>query len=186
MKQFKTNNFSGGIQTKKNKFTWLFFKLSLLFVLISFAVYGGMVFYNTHDFRSPILFQNPIPKKQLNILSPTASRSAFLQQTYAEVPRNPYDENSPKGIAWKINSEKFSVRDWNAWDELITQESGWNPYSINRDSGACGIPQSLPCSKMKCDKWDYKCQLLWMADYIENRYGNPTKALAFHQENNYY
>lgn len=173
-------------QKKNFKWSWLLLKLSFFFFLLSFAIYGGAMFYNTHDFRSPILFQNPVPKKQINMHSPTASQSAFIGQSYAEEPKNPYDEKSPKGIAWKINLERFGIENWESWNLLIEKESGWNPYAINQSSGACGIPQSLPCSKMDCERWDYECQLEWMANYIEDRYETPMKALAFHFEKNWY
>ena len=37
---------------------------------------------------------------------------------------------------------------FNALNELWTRESGWNPLAKNASSGAYGIPQSLPASKM--------------------------------------
>jgi len=70
--------------------------------------------------------------------------------------------------------------------ELIAKESGFNPLAINPSSGACGIPQALPCAKMGCELTDIDCQLDWQWNYIANRYGTITKALAFHQINGWY
>ena|SRR3990167_3486644 len=71
-----------GIEMSKGKpnKTWVFFKFSVIFCLLSLSIYGGFMFYDTHDFRSPILFQNPVPVKQLNIESPVGSKSAGLIQ----------------------------------------------------------------------------------------------------------
>ncbi|MEK6879068.1 MAG: hypothetical protein AABY22_05640, partial [Nanoarchaeota archaeon] len=55
----------------------------------------------------------------------------------------------------------------------------FNPYAINSSSGACGLGQALPCSKMKCDLSDTACQISWTINYIKDRYGNPTNAYRF-------
>jgi len=65
---------------------------------------------------------------------------------------------------------------------LILNESGCRPTARNASSGACGIPQALPCSKLAnvCPQWqtDPVCQLRWMDEYIKNRYGTWSSALA--------
>lgn len=66
-----------------------------------------------------------------------------------------------------------------SWKNLAWRESGFNAHAHNGSSGACGIPQAVPCSKMPCEMGDVTCQVKWMADYIERRYGNPSKAYAF-------
>jgi len=70
--------------------------------------------------------------------------------------------------------------------ELIAREASFNPGAINPSSGACGLPQSLPCSKMNCSLDDIDCQLDWQKDYIAGRYGTITKALEFHDANGWY
>lgn len=71
---------------------------------------------------------------------------------------------------------------------LIGKESGCNPGAINRSSGACGIPQALPCSKLPCplDAAGAVCQLNWMENYVARRYGSWAAARAFHARNNWY
>ena len=60
------------------------------------------------------------------------------------------------------------------WDH----ESGWNPNSVNKSSGACGIPQALPCNKISKSKGSnsWKAQIEWGLDYINYRYKNPCSA----------
>lgn len=62
----------------------------------------------------------------------------------------------------------------NLWD----RESNWNPNAVNKSSGACGIPQALPCNKIKNQQGsnDWKAQIRWGLNYINNRYKNPCSA----------
>lgn len=70
--------------------------------------------------------------------------------------------------------------------QLIRRESNCRPEAVNPSSGACGISQALPCSKMGCSLEDPVCQIGWMDNYIQNRYGSWEEALAFHYINNWY
>ena len=60
------------------------------------------------------------------------------------------------------------------WDH----ESGWNPNSVNKSSGACGIPQAYPCNKISKQQGsnDWKAQIRWGLNYINSRYKNPCSA----------
>jgi len=69
--------------------------------------------------------------------------------------------------------------EWRYAAELIARESSFNPGAINPTSGACGLFQSLPCLKMKCELTDVDCQLRWGQTYVTNRYGSFKKALEF-------
>ena len=68
----------------------------------------------------------------------------------------------------------------NATKTLIINESGCRTTAVNPSSGACGIPQALPCGKMQCPLNDSGavCQLQWMDTYVKNRYGSWDNALA--------
>lgn len=65
---------------------------------------------------------------------------------------------------------------------LWQKESGWNHRAHNRSSGAHGIPQALPGSKMASHGSDWatnpRTQIAWGLDYIAKRYGNPSSAWA--------
>jgi len=77
--------------------------------------------------------------------------------------------------------------EWNALQKLWTNESGWNPKAKNPSSGAYGIPQALPYTKMPKAAWpesaggtsDIASQVQWGLTYIKGRYGSPSLALAF-------
>lgn len=59
---------------------------------------------------------------------------------------------------------------------LIMRESGCNPNAVNPSSGACKIPQALPCSKLPTN--DPVEQIKWMQNYCVSRYGSWSGALA--------
>ena len=89
-----------------------------------------------------------------------------------------------------INSYGWSEEDFNALVNLWNRESGWNPNSHNSSSGAYGIPQALPASKMASEGSDYmtnyKTQIRWGLKYIKNRYGTPANAWAHSQQKGWY
>lgn len=62
---------------------------------------------------------------------------------------------------------------------IYQKESGNRPDAINASSGACGLGQALPCSKMGCSLSDYACQDAWFTNYMLNRYGSWANARAF-------
>ena len=70
------------------------------------------------------------------------------------------------------------------------KESGWNPNCHNSNSGAHGIPQSLPASKMASEGNDYYTngytQIRWGLKYILNRYGTPENAWFYFQKHYWY
>ena len=74
----------------------------------------------------------------------------------------------------------WSDADFQALVKVWNKESRWNPYASNSSSGAYGIPQALPASKMATYGTDYrtnyKTQIEWGLSYIKSRYGNPTNA----------
>jgi len=65
---------------------------------------------------------------------------------------------------------------------LWNRESQWNPYAENSSSGAYGIPQALPGSKMASAGADWRTnpitQINWGIGYIKGRYGTPCSAWA--------
>jgi hypothetical protein len=72
---------------------------------------------------------------------------------------------------------------WSCLDALWTRESGWQAQVWNTaGSGAYGIPQSLPASKMAAAGADYMTdpatQIRWGLSYIQSAYGTPCGAWA--------
>lgn len=80
----------------------------------------------------------------------------------------------------------ISASDYGYVEWLIQKESGWNPGAVNRTSGACGLVQALPCSKLG-ENWDDPIVALrWGNSYVEKRYGGWSGAYEFWQTNRWY
>jgi len=75
-------------------------------------------------------------------------------------------------------------------DSLWTKESHWNYKASNKRSGAHGIPQALPATKMEVIGTDWRTnpvtQISWGLRYIDIRYDTPCKAYAKFQRSRYY
>lgn len=71
-------------------------------------------------------------------------------------------------------------------NEIIRRESSCNPSVKNKISGACGVAQELPCGKSGCSLGDGACQVAWMNQYVLDRYGSWSSAVAFHDIHHWY
>jgi len=74
----------------------------------------------------------------------------------------------------------WSHSEFNCLNALWQRESGWNPNAANPSSGAYGIPQALPGSKMASAGADWQTnaatQIRWGLGYIHSTYGSPCRA----------
>jgi hypothetical protein len=79
---------------------------------------------------------------------------------------------------------------WDALYQLWQRESGWNRLARNPSSGAYGIPQALPGSKMgpaaNPPTSSAAAQIAWGLRYIAQVYGSPVGAWAHEQRFNWY
>ena len=89
-----------------------------------------------------------------------------------------------------LNEYGFSEKEYKCLNRLWSKESNWNYKARNKNSGAHGIPQALPASKMNVVSTDWRTnpvtQIRWGLRYISIRYETPCKALAKHKRSNYY
>jgi hypothetical protein len=73
---------------------------------------------------------------------------------------------------------------------LWNKESGWRVNAYNSGSGAYGIPQALPGSKMASAGADWQTnaatQIKWGLGYIKGRYGTPCGAWGHSQSVGWY
>ena len=70
-------------------------------------------------------------------------------------------------------------------DYIVTRESGWNPNSVNKNGGACGLRQQLPCGKWPGAWNDPVSALKAMNSYVL-KYGGWAGAVAFWQTHHWY
>ena len=130
-------------------------------------------------------------------LSATASGAIFSSELalVSSVSRQVELARSPLGakkVAKSIllNEYGFSEKEYKCLNSLWTKESHWNYKARNKSSGAHGIAQALPASKMNVVSTDWRTnpvtQIRWGLRYISIRYETPCKALAKHKRSNYY
>jgi hypothetical protein len=99
------------------------------------------------------------------------------------------------GTAQAIALQMVTARGWASTEfdclvALWNRESHWNVYSNNVNSGAYGIPQALPGSKMASVGADWATnpatQITWGLGYITGRYGTPCGAWGHSQSSGWY
>ncbi|MGV8884227.1 MAG: transglycosylase SLT domain-containing protein [Microbacteriaceae bacterium] len=99
------------------------------------------------------------------------------------------------GTAQAIAKTMVAARGWSNAEysclvALWNKESHWNIYAHNVGSGAYGIPQALPGSKMASAGADWatnpKTQITWGLGYVQGRYGTPCGAWGHSQQKGWY
>lgn len=97
---------------------------------------------------------------------------------------------SPRGIAEVMLDNRGEGGQWGCLDALWNFESGWNVYAANPGTGAYGIPQALPGSKMAVAGPDWQgdaaTQIRWGLAYIGDIYGTPCAAWAHDRADGWY
>lgn len=130
------------------------------------------------------------------------AKVAELSRARAVASQRAAREQARQGILARAQSDPRAVgrllvidRGWaeeqfGCLDNLWSKESGWRWNAANGSSGAYGIPQSLPGSKMAtvASDWDTNpiTQITWGLTYISNRYGSPCSAWGHSQAFNWY
>ena len=144
------------------------------------------------DGISAVEVQVSVPRKP----APDTGTKSTSSTTRDDTPPT-RDKTSVKYAKWFARQEMAKTKygwgsdeQWQALENLWTRESGWNYKAENSSSGAYGIPQSLPGSKMAAAGKDWRTnpetQIRWGLDYIKARYGGPKRAWVFFQANNWY
>lgn len=100
-----------------------------------------------------------------------------------------YSGNRAVGCALMLDAG-FDLDQMPCLDKLWKKESGWNTKAANRGSGAYGIPQALPGSKMASIGADWRTsaatQIKWGLGYISGRYNSPCGAWSHSQNTGWY
>jgi len=110
---------------------------------------------------------------------PRAGSSATAQPGQAATA--PAASGSPQQIAEAmLGSFGWSSSQFSCLDPLWAHESGWSATAYNAGSGAYGIPQALPGSRMASAGPDWQSdaatQIRWGLKYIRDTYGSPCGA----------
>ncbi|MFJ8002944.1 aggregation-promoting factor C-terminal-like domain-containing protein [Streptomyces fagopyri] len=126
------------------------------------------------------------PKK---VLTTAAVATATVGMALAAAPAQAAttSASSAQSIAHEMIPD---AAQFTAFSKIVERESGWNPSATNAASGAYGLVQALPASKMSTAGSDWKTnpatQIKWGLDYMNSRYGSPAAAWSFWQAHNWY
>lgn len=129
--------------------------------------------------------------KETSASAPSAARSETARST----PSAPAPAPSSSGVTSPEENKAYarsvlSPTDFVCLNFIAQKESGWSTTATNPSSGAYGVAQSLPASKMASSGADYrtngKTQVNWMISYLTERYGSPCGGMAFWEANHWY
>lgn len=168
---------------------------------IAASIIGGAFIYSgIRGFSMLAVVQNLVTGKPItngvNVTNPLTtgdSSTADVTDTNG-VGAVPPGGNQSLALQLASSTYGWEGANWTALQKLWNQESGFNNHAKNPSSGAYGIPQALPYSKMPKAAWpetaggqsDAASQIIWGLTYIKGRYGNPQIAWAHEVVNNWY
>jgi hypothetical protein len=118
-----------------------------------------------------------------------AAAARTAKAAWARASRNA--GRDPKALARIMVADRgWGAGQFSCLNSLWMKESRWNYRATNPSSGAYGIPQALPGSKMAGVASDWRTnpatQITWGLNYIEDRYGTPCGAWGHSQSSNWY
>ncbi|QEV59650.1 lytic transglycosylase domain-containing protein [Streptomyces spectabilis] len=134
---------------------------------------------------SVTLLRRITPKKALvgGVLAAATTGMVFAAAPAQAAPAS----DSAKAVAQRVISDAGQFQ---CFDKIVSHESGWNVTATNSSSGAYGLVQALPGSKMASAGADWKTnaetQIKWGHSYMKERYGSPCGAWSHWQANGWY
>lgn len=105
-------------------------------------------------------------------------------------------DSAPVQSSYTVAEVQAMARDivggdqYQCFSNIVERESSWNYTATNPSSGAYGLVQAYPASKMSSvgDDWrtNPATQIKWGLNYMNSRYGSPCGAWQFWQANHWY
>ncbi len=120
-----------------------------------------------------------------------ASTMALLSLAIRQV-ESAREPQGAKLVAKALIAEKYqwTEEQYSCLNKLWTKESHWNYKARNKVSGAHGIAQALPATKMEVVGTDWRTnpvtQITWGLKYINERYDTPCKAWSKFKRSRWY
>lgn len=154
-----------------------------------FSMLGGnSATGETQPAYDPALYEN-LQQPDIGVADQAVSAASDIANKAVSAVSGLFGHGS-KGQYEKYAAEQFSKFGWDksqlpALIELWDRESGWNPQADNPHSTAAGIAQKLQSVHGSVESSPL-AQINWGLQYIAERYGSPSAALAFHNRHNFY
>ncbi|MBS2533414.1 hypothetical protein KGQ20_11590 [Catenulispora sp. NF23] len=121
--------------------------------------------------------------------SSTPTQTSTPTPTPTPTPK-PTTPTGSYGSAQAIAQSMVPSGQFECFSNIIERESGWNVHASNPSSGAYGLGQALPGSKMASAGSDWEdnptTQIKWVLSYMDSRYGSPCGAWSFWQSHSWY
>lgn len=158
--------------------------IRLALIVVSLLVLGdaGHPVYKEPAHFDNVVIEAPKELEQSELLQPQQEVSQIpVAQTVSATTPTPPGSHQDWMQAAGIQSGDYAYVEY-----IISHESGWRPDAINASSGACGLVQALPCSKLGNDWSNPVKALSWGAEYAKARYGGWANAYAFWQANRWW
>ncbi|NUR58657.1 MAG: lytic transglycosylase domain-containing protein [Catenulispora sp.] len=131
-------------------------------------------------------------RQQLPSSTPTTTSTPKPTVTSPKPTTPPTTTKPPasSGSAYDIAKSMVPSGQFGCFANIIERESGWNVHATNPGSGAYGLGQALPGSKMASAGSDWRdnpvTQIKWVLSYMDSRYGSPCGAWSFWQSHSWY
>ena len=130
------------------------------------------------------------PVEVIKAEAPKVVDTTSVAPTPAPEPPKPTPVQLPTTKEEIMQAAGIPRSDWSAVDYIVSKESSWRHTAVNKTSGAFGLCQSLPASKMATAGGDYRTnpvtQLKWCHSYAISRYGGWWQAYNFWQRNHWW
>ncbi|MEU8586767.1 transglycosylase SLT domain-containing protein [Streptomyces sp. NPDC048664] len=127
------------------------------------------------------------PKKALVTAAVVAATTGVALSSGTAMAATPDSATNAQAIAHQMIPD---AAQFDAFNKIVSHESGWNMHATNASSGAYGLVQALPGSKMASAGADWKTnpatQIKWGLDYMNSRYGSPVGAWNFWSTHHWY
>jgi resuscitation-promoting factor RpfB len=168
--------------------------------VVSSILGGTLIYAGIRGFSMLSILQNLVTGKPIttgvsvtNPLSTPGTTTADVTDSNG-VGAVPPGGNQATAMELASSTYGWEGADWVALQKLWNRESNFNNHAKNASSGAYGIPQALPYTKMPKAAWpesaggssDASAQIMWGLTYIKGRYGNPQIAWAHETANSWY
>ena len=159
-------------------------------IMFRLALVAGLVF---------LLVNEPPKRAEAEVQQPVVVSKAEAPKvvdTTSVTPTAPAPVPQPEPVAIDLTKQEIMTQagipesEWAAVDYIVSHESSWRHLAVNSSSGATGLCQSLPASKMSSAGADYLTnpvtQLIWCNNYAQTRYGGWWSAYNFWLSNRWW
>jgi len=128
----------------------------------------------------------PTAGPKQNLFTPSASASSTALEETATPSGGSDAQNAALGQSMAAAYGWNSGSQWEALNNIVMAESGWNDEAANPSSDARGIAQNINGWSQTYQEGNAAQQIAWLLSYIKERYGDPETAWAFHLANGWY